>query len=293
MMMCTRFMLGSSLLLASVSTTFAASMDKEPTNPFEEVIFDPLPPLKDYVEICGQFEQEKVKGVFGSKISQSKYSGTIATLSTNKPVFPLSSKGYFIIPGMNAVHLDFVIRTIRCNRSPDIVLKNFSEYLDDIDNDDVRYDFATTCLHELHLFDACNPGPEKKPDCVPEIFAKNKSEVKVGRYIRVKDKYDKWYPAKILSLESQDRVKVSFHGWASKWDSVVSLSGASVEYYADPQTLLKDREWFKTHPLKGFQIPQPQNDSHRRLYNKLLQDYPNPEAESIFWDEWDQDGDDE
>ena len=50
MMMCTRFMLGSTLLLASVSTAFAASMDKEPTNPFEDVIFDA------YVRLDGQIK---------------------------------------------------------------------------------------------------------------------------------------------------------------------------------------------------------------------------------------------
>ena len=185
--------------------------------------------------------------------------------------------------------------TIRCNRSPDLTLRRFSDRLSTIKDETARDNFAVTCLHDLHLFDACKPVPQKTVDKLPDIFAEKKSQAETGRYIRVKDSKDKWYPAKILAQLSagEDQVKIHYHGWDSKYDEVVSLQSNRVGFYTSVKDLLKDQRWFEKYPLKDvdlsplFKSADQKADPHRKLYEKLLTDYPNPGQNLIFWDDWD------
>ncbi len=81
------------------------------------------------------------------------------------------------------------------------------------------------------------------------------SQVKVGMRLEAKDKYGKWYAAKVVEVDEKEReVLVHFDRWSSRYDELISISSGRLQQLSleKLKELDKEREKVKKVSLVIF-----------------------------------------
>lgn len=71
------------------------------------------------------------------------------------------------------------------------------------------------------------------------------SQVEVGMRLEANDKYGKWYAAKVVELDQEEKeVLVHFERWSSRYDELIPISGGRLRQLSEArlQELEKEKE---------------------------------------------------
>ena len=79
------------------------------------------------------------------------------------------------------------------------------------------------------------------------------SELEVGMRLEANDKYGKWYSAKVVELNQEDKeVLVHFERWSSRYDELIAISSGRLRQLSETRLKELEREKEKVKKVIRF-----------------------------------------
>ena len=81
------------------------------------------------------------------------------------------------------------------------------------------------------------------------------SQVEVGMRLEAKDKYGKWYAAKVVELDEKDKeVLIHFDRWSSRYDELIPISTGRLQQLSMAKLKELDKEREKVKKVSGWKM---------------------------------------